>query len=162
MVVPPIMWAKIAAGAAIVAMLVLANHLYSSHHYKRGVAACEADQAKANEQTIPITDTIEETKDQADEIHDEKTEAIRTEVRTGISALDLARAQREAKQNGEELGRAKAIAEYRAQGGCMSLDLPDDDGLLTLSRDQQRAIFGDVIGSDEGSKAKTLRKTPDR
>ena len=146
-------------GGALGAVSLLGVHLmYSGHYVKKGVAKCEAATAAANAETVPITDEVKDAKDTAENDFTDKTETIRTEVRTGITALDLARAQREAQNTGEELGRVKAIAEYRAKGGCMSDPLPGDDGLLVIGQDQQRAILGYVVGSDEDPKTETVRQ----
>lgn len=149
---------SILAGAAVTGGLITAHILYSGHYVKKGVAKCEAAQVKANKKTIPITDDITTKKDDAQDVFETKTDTIRTETVTGITALDMARATREAQNTGEELGRAKAIAEYRAQGGCMSDPLPNDDGLLIVGQNQQRAIFGRVVGSGENAKTGTVRQ----
>lgn len=150
--------AYLVGGALGVVSLLGVHLMYSGHYVKKGVAKCEAATAAANEKTTPITDDVKDAKDTADDEFTEKTENIRTEIRTGITALDLARAQREAQNTGEELGRARAIAEYRAQGGCMSDPLPSDDGLLVIGQSQQRAIFGRVIGSGKNTEAEEVRQ----
>jgi len=137
-----------------------AHLVYSGHYKKVGRLACEAKTAEANAKTVPIVDDAKNAKDTAENDFTDKTETIRTEVRTGITALDLARAQREAQNTGEELGRARAIAEYRAAGGCMSDPLPGDDGLLVVGKDQQRAIFGYVVGSVEDPETEKVRRDP--
>lgn len=146
-------------GGVLGAGALLGVHLmYSGHYVKKGIAKCEAATAAANAKTVPITDGVKEAKDDADNVYEDRTETIRTEVRTGITALDLARARRDAQATGEELGRAKAIAEYRAQGGCMSDPLPANDGLLVVGQSQQRAIFGRVVGSGEDTETDPVRQ----
>ena len=147
-------------GAASVGLLVAGHLAYSGHYKKVGRLACEAKIDAANAETVDVTTELGTKKDEADNVYDAKTNEIRTETITGITAIDLARAQREAQNTGEELGRAQAIAEYRAAGGCLSEPLSSDDGLLVVGQDQQRAIFGRVIGSDENVETETVRQDP--
>lgn len=145
-------------GAMTLASIVGVHVMYSGHYKKVGRLACEAAVEAANKKAEPIPKKLGDEKDKADDDYAAKTDTIRTETITGITALDLAKAQREAQNTGEELGRAKAIAEYRAKGGCMSDPLPADDGLLIVGQDQQLSIYGRVIGSDESPETEKVRQ----
>lgn len=132
---------------------------HASTHYKKGVAAEKAAQAARDALVDPIQVNLENDLDEAKDVRNETTREIRTEVRTGISEITLTRATEEAKQTGRELGRAETLASIRAKGGCLTVEFDSSDQLLLDWQDQQRDIFGDVVGSDRTSEADTVRET---
>lgn len=161
MVIPLWAW-KLAGGGVALLMLFSAYQWQASHHYKRGVTACEAAQEARNEEVEPIAQDLNNETDKADEQLAQKTETIRTETRTGISAIHLERARKDAENTGKELGRLKTIEEIRANGGCLTIPYSPNDKLFLDAQGQQRDIFGAVIRGDEADQADTVRQPPER
>lgn len=137
--------------------LFTAVKIYNKRIFDKGVAYEVARQEAFNNLFKPVSHKLAQDTVKAEDKRNDQTTNIQKERVTGITEAFLERSNKEAIQTGKELGRAAAIAEYRAKGGCLVEHYAPDSKLLLNGQSQQRDIFGSVVGVDSSDKTGEVR-----